>query len=225
MLNPYERKLQETLMSDIYGCCTPDMTSLRYNGPILLFLYGTHQTWENISKFMKENELEYGKDWYVRENFSELSTKRFFYMFNNVSENNNMYAWIQKAVCFPTTPVTPRVCTDSWFTQSPVRGRIISLSLKALTYYDSLFDNNRSSNRIKVKLYDTKDTQHQYTAMMYQHDHNRIINVDEKTAELSFANGYKLEPYPTVTKYGDSMKRFTEFNGLNYTEASVRRVS
>lgn len=123
--------LDESLLNGF----TPDLPHLRYKGPIPLFLYGSMMRAQESNKVFQSFGLSLVDDYYSLD--SSCDTAGRFVALKAHGENGPMdYGSFLLSDC-----------EDESLTKHPVRGKLFSVSLRALMKFDRYFFNGYRARR------------------------------------------------------------------------------
>lgn len=196
------KDLIESIHYDAYYSCTPDVTSLRYNGPIPVFFWGNYSPFEKIKSIIEQDELKVGSD--LLGYNANVKTKRGYYLFRHQTDNSQTKTstWKITDVCFPSCSIVRNYLTGKSMECAPLQGRVVTVSLAALQFLDLYFDNGRSSFRQKVTLQPNAMDKEGKKAYMYVHNPAFFLTKEGETGtEWKEKQGSTLKPYVITIGY------------------------
>lgn len=172
------------LDDDLMGDLTPDMHSLRYKGPIPVFLYGGNTYYQWLKDFFKEKGLSAIIDYYTIDNTVETACRLLALKSKNPEKAPFKYPSFAVVNHQAVTDLTPQV----------VRGRLITVSLAGLRALDTYFFNGYRSDRIQVPLKKKSygNTQHDWA-------YTWVFDADTLTSDGKFGKKYDFDTFRCVT--------------------------
>ena len=171
--------LVDQFWADYADNMTPDLTYLRYDGPIPVFMYGHYSSYNDMEKIMVKAGLKAKKDWKIESGLCNTDGEYCF--LNNPSESVVNY----KSFLLPPT----MKIKDMKLTRRKIRGTLYTVSLAGLQALDRFFMNR---NKFYRDVIDIEDSKHHNFDEAFSYIVKASTLTDKIADEIELKEGLKL---------------------------------